>query len=87
MTTINEIAPEVYRLSIYVPEFNLQFNHLMDYMPYTPNTKRQLQELAALKPRTLAAMHGSAFVGDGGRALRDLAVVMREVYGERDDKH
>jgi len=61
-----------------------QAGPLMDYMPYTPNTKRLLQELATLKPKTLAAMHGSAFVGDGERALRDLAVVMREVYGERE---
>jgi hypothetical protein len=57
-----------------------QAGPLMDYMPYTSNTERLLQELALLKPRTLAAMHGSTFVGDGERALRDLAVVMKEVY-------
>ncbi|HXK61663.1 MAG TPA: MBL fold metallo-hydrolase [Acidobacteriota bacterium] len=57
---------------------------LMDYQPYTLRTERLLNELAELKPRTLAAMHGSTFVGDGERALRDLAVVMREVYGERE---
>jgi hypothetical protein len=28
-------------------------------------------------------MHGTTFVGDGERALRDLAVVMKEVYEER----
>ena len=56
---------------------------LMDYLPFTLNTERLLHELAALQPKTLAAMHGSTFVGDGERALRDLAVVMREVYGER----
>jgi hypothetical protein len=56
---------------------------LMDYLPFTLNTERLLHELATLKPKTLAAMHGSTFVGDGERALRDLAVVMREVYGER----
>jgi hypothetical protein len=27
-------------------------------------------------------MHGSSFTGDGGRALRDLAVVMRETLGD-----
>jgi hypothetical protein len=43
-------------------------------------TKRLLHELAALEPKTLAAMHGSTVVGDGARALRDLAVVMRDVY-------
>jgi flavorubredoxin len=50
-----------------------------NYMPYTQDTDETLRRLAALKPRTIAAMHGSAFAGDGEGALRDLAVVMREV--------
>src|SRR3954462_6295556 len=54
---------------------------LMDYMPYTENTKRQLANLAALKPRTLAAMHGSAFVGDGAAALIASGEVIRQVSG------
>ena len=54
----------------------------MDYMPFTPKTERLLQEVAALQPQTLAAMHGSTFVGNGAQALRDLGCVMREVYGE-----
>lgn len=61
-----------------------QAGPLMDYMPYTPYTERLLHSLAALKPKTLAIMHGSTFVGDGERALNDLAVVMREVLGERE---
>jgi hypothetical protein len=28
-------------------------------------------------------MHGSTFVGDGSRALRDLAVVLKEVLGPK----
>jgi flavorubredoxin len=52
---------------------------LMDYVPYTDNTKRQLEKLAALKPRTLAAMHGSTFVGDGSALLLASADVIREV--------
>ncbi len=52
------------------------------YMPYTPNTSVILKGLADLKPRTLATMHGSAFVGDGERALRDLVGVMRDVLGK-----
>jgi flavorubredoxin len=55
---------------------------LMDYMPFTPKTERLLKEVAALQPQTLAAMHGSTFVGDGAQALHDLGRVMREVYGE-----
>lgn len=53
--------------------------------PYTPLTEPILHGLAALQPKQLALMHGSAYVGDGERALRDLAVTMREVLG-RDTK-
>jgi len=54
---------------------------LLDYMPYTTNTQQLLHQLAALKPQTLAVMHGSSFAGNCAGALQDLAVVMREVYG------
>jgi flavorubredoxin len=54
---------------------------LANYMPFTPQTDRILQQLATLKPKTLAIMHGSSFVGDGERALRDLTVVLREIFG------
>lgn len=49
------------------------------YMPYTPQTEKTLARLSALEPRVLAIMHGSAFAGDGGRALADTSVMMREV--------
>ena len=52
-----------------------------NYMPYTKHTDGILQNLAALKPQTIAPMHGSAYAGDGQRAIRDLAGVMREVLG------
>jgi flavorubredoxin len=55
---------------------------LMDYVPYTENTKRQLARLAALNPRTLAAMHGSTFVGDGAALLLASADVIQSVSGE-----
>jgi flavorubredoxin len=54
---------------------------LMDYVPYTQNTKRQLANLAALQPRMLAAMHGSTFVGDGAAALVASGEVIRQVTG------
>ena len=54
---------------------------LMDYVPYTENTKRQLTTLAALQPRMLAAMHGSTFVGDGAAALIASGEVIRQVTG------
>lgn len=50
-----------------------------NYMPYTKHTDNIMQRLAALKPRTVVPMHGSAYAGDGERAIRDLAVVMREI--------
>ena len=56
-----------------------QSGPLRNYMPYTLNTERLLAELAALKPKTLAAMHGSAFVGDGEKALLDLGPVLKEI--------
>ncbi len=49
--------------------------------PYTPLTGPILQGLADLRPKQLALMHGPAFVGDGEKALCDLAVIMREVLG------
>ena len=58
-----------------------QAGPLANYMPYTKHTDSILQRLAELKPRTIAPMHGSAYAGDGERAIRDLAVVMREVLG------
>jgi len=53
----------------------------MEYVPYTENTKRQLATLAALEPRTLAAMHGSTFVGDGDAALVASGEIIRQVTG------
>jgi flavorubredoxin len=50
-------------------------------VPYTPLTDATLKTLAALKPQRLAAMHGSTFVGDGERALLDLAEMLKEVLG------
>jgi hypothetical protein len=46
--------------------------------PYTPLTEPILRGLADLRPKQLALMHGSAFVGDGERALREWGVIMRE---------
>ena len=51
---------------------------LMDYVPYTDNTRHQLAKLAALQPRTLAAMHGSTFVGDGASVLLACDDILRE---------
>ena len=58
-----------------------QASPLANYMPYTKHTAPIMEGLAELNPRTLAPMHGSAFTGNGAQAVRDLAVVMREVLG------
>jgi len=55
---------------------------LANYMPYTPYTESTLHRLAALNPKTVAAMHGSAFVGDGAQALIGAAQVIKEVLGQ-----
>lgn len=54
---------------------------LMDYMPFTPQTRQRLEALAQLEPRLLAAMHGSAYEGDGAAALRAAADTMERLLG------
>jgi flavorubredoxin len=54
---------------------------LANYMPYTAHTEAQIKELASLKPRLCATMHGSAFVGNGEKALMDMGTVMKELLG------
>lgn len=54
---------------------------LMEYAPYTSRTPKLLYALADLKPKTLATMHGSSFNGDCSQALRDLNLVMKELWG------
>lgn len=54
---------------------------LANYMPYSTLTEPTIHRLAGLQPKTLATMHGSAYIGDGSRALRDLANIFKEVLG------
>ncbi|WBY01417.1 MBL fold metallo-hydrolase [Ramlibacter tataouinensis] len=49
------------------------FRQPMDYFAHAPQTGATLARLAELKPTTLACMHGSAWRGDGGVLLRQLA--------------
>lgn len=49
------------------------FRQPLDYFAHAPNTAAQLERLAALKPETLACMHGPAWRGDGAALLRELA--------------
>ena len=61
---------------------NYEKGPLMDYTPYNHKTKAMLFQLAELAPKTLATMHGSSFHGDCAKALKELDVVMKEVWGE-----
>jgi hypothetical protein len=74
MAVTTEIAPNIYRISIFAQWGNFQFNHF---------TGQNLKKLADLKPKTLAIMHGSSFTGDCVRALDDLNVMLREVFGRQ----
>jgi flavorubredoxin len=85
-TRIGECAPSTESDIIEASKRTLltyQQGPFANYLPYTPYTDDIFQRLASLKPKTLATMHGSVFRGDGERALRDLARVMREVLGGR----
>jgi flavorubredoxin len=46
---------------------------VVPFMPATPQAAPTLRRLAALRPTTIALMHGPAFKGDGGAALEALA--------------
>ena len=46
---------------------------LGDFYTHTKETRAMLTLLSALKPTTLARMHGSAWQGDGAKLLLDLA--------------
>jgi len=45
----------------------------LDYYAHTRELPAQLERLAALRPTTLACMHGSAWQGDGAALIRALA--------------
>ena len=75
-STLAEIAPDIHRISAFHPEAGQRYA----YRPYTEAT---LLRLAALKPQTLALMHGSAFQGYGEAAILNLAKVIRETLGQR----
>ena len=49
------------------------FRAKMDYFSHSRHARSSLEKLAALEPRTLACMHGSAWTGDGAQLLRALA--------------
>ena len=53
-----------------------EFRKQMDYFSHTKDAPRLIEKLAALKPRLLACMHGSAWSGDGSAMLRRLGAAL-----------
>jgi flavorubredoxin len=51
----------------------IEAERLFHYTSLGPATAPNVRKLAALKPRTLAVMHGASFNGNGGHALSSLA--------------
>lgn len=51
----------------------IEAERLFHYTSLGPATAPNVRKLAALKPRTLAVMHGASFNGNGGHALNALA--------------
>ena len=49
------------------------FRQAMDYYAHSKNAGPLFEKLAAFQPETLACMHGSAWRGDGGTLIRELA--------------
>lgn len=60
----------------------MQQGPLAGYIPYMRQTEGVLRSLAALKPETLAVMHGSSYVGQGDRLLSDLAQVLKDEFDQ-----
>lgn len=53
-----------------------EFRRKEDYYSYTREAPRLIEKLAALKPKLLACMHGSAWAGDGAMMLRKLGAAL-----------
>ncbi len=53
-----------------------------NYLPYTTKTDQLLSRLASLKPKMIAPMHGSTYIGDGETAIYDLAQAIKDVMAE-----
>ena len=59
-----------------------QAGPLMDYLPYTSNTRGLLKKLADLEPATMAIMHGSSHSGNCKNLLTLLDPVLKEVFSK-----
>ncbi|HRI11613.1 MAG TPA: MBL fold metallo-hydrolase [Verrucomicrobiota bacterium] len=80
MTTIHEIAPDLFRLSLYVPDFDMQFNHFLirddEPLLFHAGLKAMFPELREavgklIDPTTLRHVAWSHFESDECGALND----------------
>ena len=55
---------------------SVAFQQAMDYWAHAPQTQATLRRFAGLGARTLACMHGSAWRGDAGKLIEELARVL-----------
>ncbi|AMO25029.1 hypothetical protein GCM10027034_05380 [Ramlibacter solisilvae] len=53
-----------------------EFRQVADYFSHSINAPAMIEKLAALKPKLLACMHGSAWRGDGAAMLRRLGAAL-----------
>lgn len=60
---------------------DMQSGPLAGYMPYAVDTDSTLRRIAALRPTTVATMHGSVFSGDGEKAILEYAGLLKDVLG------
>jgi flavorubredoxin len=60
---------------------DMQAGPLAGYLPYAVETDATLRRIAALKPTTVATMHGSVFIGDGEQAILEYAGMLKEILG------
>lgn len=62
---------------------DMQAGPLAGYLPYAVETDATLRRIAALRPTTVATMHGSVFSGDGEKAILEYAGMLREELGPK----
>ena len=83
-TTTNEVAPDIFRISTFVPEIGPTGFTLAEAIfkasCLTPMTGSTIRSLAELEPAVLGVMHGSSFNGDCVHALHDLASMYDDMH-------
>ena len=68
-----QIGPSAATTSGDIVDAAIKTEQAIPFMPSTPQAEPTLRRLAALKPKTVALMHGPSFTGDGAAALNALA--------------